>query len=52
MAPSKGTWGTVREAPRKGSGRFQGSYGHGGIWGGERGIRFTAPRTFDTHQGR
>jgi len=48
MARSKGTWGTVREVPRKGSGRFQASYIHGGIWGVERGIRYTAPQTFDT----
>lgn len=48
MARSKGTWGTVREVPKKGSGRFQASYVHGGIWGIERGVRFTAPQTFDT----
>jgi len=48
MARTKGTWGTVREVPRKGSGRYQASYVHGGIWGVERGIRFTAPQTFDT----
>jgi integrase len=48
MARTKGTWGTVREVPRKGSGRWQASYVHGGIWGVERGIRFTAPQTFDT----
>ena len=48
MARSKGTWGTVREVPRKASGRFQASYIHGGIWGVERGIRYAAPQTFDT----
>lgn len=48
MARTKGTWGTVREVPRKGSGRWQASYVHGGIWGVEPGIRFTAPQTFDT----
>ena len=36
MARSKGTWGTVREVPRKGSGRYQASYVHGGIWGVEK----------------
>lgn len=31
MARTKGTWGTVRGVPRKGSGRFQASYVHGGV---------------------
>ena len=48
MARTKGTWGTVREVPRKGSGRFQASYVHGGVWGVQRGVRYTAPQTFDT----
>jgi integrase len=48
MARTKGTWGTVREVPRKGSGRWQASYMHGGIWGVDRGIRFTAPVIFET----
>lgn len=48
MARTKGTWGTVREVPRKGSGRFQASYIHGGVWGVQKGIRYTAPQTFDT----
>ncbi len=48
MARTKGTWGTVREVPRKGSGRWQASYVYGGIWGVERGVLFTAPQTFDT----
>ena len=48
MARTKGTWGTVREVPRKGSGRFQASYVQGGIWGVQRGTRYTAPQTFDT----
>ena len=48
MARTKGTWGTVREVPRKGSGRFQASYVHGGVWGVQRGLRYTAPQTFDT----
>ena len=48
MARTKGTWGTVREVPRKGSGRWQASYVHGGIWGVERGVRFTAPQIFET----
>ena len=48
MARTKGTWGTVREVPRKGSGRFQASYVHGGVWGVQKGVRFTAPQTFDT----
>lgn len=48
MARTKGTWGTVREVPRKGSGRYQASYVHGGVWGVQRGVRFTAPQTFET----
>lgn len=48
MARTKGTWGTVREVPRKGSGRFQASYVHGGVWGVQKGTRYTAPQTFDT----
>lgn len=48
MARTKGTWGTVREVPRKGSGRFQASYIHGGVWGVQKGVRYTAPQTFDT----
>ncbi len=48
MPRTKGTWGTVREVPRKGSGRFQASYVHGGLWGIQKGVRFTAPQTFDT----
>ena len=48
MARSKGTWGTVREVPRKGSGRFQASYVHGGVRGIQPGARYTAPQTFDT----
>ncbi|HEX2856130.1 MAG TPA: site-specific integrase [Propionibacteriaceae bacterium] len=48
MARSKGTWGTVREVPRKGSGRFQASYVHGGVRGIQPGTRYTAPQTFDT----
>lgn len=48
MPRSKGTWGTVREVPRKGSGRFQASYIHGGVWGVQTGVRYTAPQTFET----
>ena len=48
MARTKGTWGTVREVPKKGSGRFQASYVHGGVWGVAEGTRFTALSTFDT----
>ena len=48
MARTKGTWGTVREVPRKGSGRYQASYVHGGVWGVQKGVRFTAPQTFET----
>ena len=48
MARTKGTWGTVREVPRKGSGRYQASYVHGGVWGIQKGVRFTAPQTFES----
>ena len=48
MARTKGTWGTVREVPRKGSGRYQASHVHGGVWGIQKGVRFTAPQTFES----
>lgn len=48
MVRSKGTWGTVREVPRKGSGRFQASYVHGGSWGVSQGTRYVAPAVFET----
>lgn len=46
MARTKDTWGTVREVPQKGSGRFQASYMHGGVRGVTKGTRFNAPSTF------
>lgn len=45
---TKGTWGTVKETPRKGSGRFQASYVHGGVFGVVQGTRYFAPHTFQT----
>lgn len=48
VARSRGTWGTVREVPKKGSGRFQASYMHGGVRGVTKGERYTAPAIFGT----
>lgn len=45
---TKGTWGTVKETPRRGSGRFQASYVHGGVFGVVQGTRYFAPHIFQT----
>jgi len=45
---TKGTWGTVKETPRKGSGRWQASYVHGGMAKVVKSTRYFAPQTFGT----
>lgn len=45
---TKGTWGTVKETPRRGSGRWQASYVHGGVPKLVKSTRYFAPQTFTT----
>lgn len=50
MVRSKGTWGTVREVPRKGSGHYQASYVFGGSRGVIQGTRYVAPIVFEARR--